>query len=63
MRRHWENWRLFILEKKRFWSDLATFQYLRGVYKKAKEGLLTRVCSDETWGNGIKLKNSRLDLN
>lgn len=39
-----------------------TFQNLRGVYKKAEEGLLTRVCSDKTRDNGIKLKKSRLKL-
>ncbi|XP_014164611.1 sorting nexin-24 [Geospiza fortis] len=38
------------------------FQYLRGVYKKDEEGLLTRVCSDKTRDNGIKLKKSRFKL-
>jgi len=40
----------------------AAFQYLRGAYKKAKEGLLTRACSDETRGNGFKLKEGRCRL-
>ncbi|KAK4819149.1 hypothetical protein QYF61_025940 [Mycteria americana] len=40
---------LFSLEKRRLWGDLiAAFQYLKGVYKKAGEGLFTRTCSDMT---------------
>lgn len=59
MRKGWESRRLFRLEKKQFWSDLlATFQYPRGVYKKEEEGLLIRVCSDKTRGNGIKQKKT-----
>jgi len=51
---------LFSLEKRRLWGDLiAAFQYLKGAYKKAGEGLLTRACSDRTRGNGLKLKKSR----
>ncbi|GAB0204448.1 mitochondrial enolase superfamily member 1 [Grus japonensis] len=40
---------LFILEKRRLWGDLiAAFQYLKGAYKKAREGLLTRACRNRT---------------
>ncbi|KAK4832976.1 hypothetical protein QYF61_026802 [Mycteria americana] len=45
---------LFSLEK--------TFQYLKGAYKKAGEGLFTRACSDRTKGNGFKLKEGRFRL-
>ena len=56
---------LFSLEKRRLQGDLrAAFQYFKGTYKKAGEGLFTRSCSDRTRGNGFKLKESRsrLDL-
>ena len=47
---------LFSLEKRRLRGDLiAAFQYLKGAYKKAGEGLWTR-------GNGFKLKESRFRL-
>jgi len=40
---------LFSLEKRRLQGDLiAAFQYLKGAYKRAEEGLLTRACSDRT---------------
>ena len=41
---------------------LAAFQYLKGAYKKAREGLFTRTCSDRTRGNGFKLKERRFRL-
>jgi len=54
---------LFSLEKRRLWGDLrAVFQYLKGAYKKAGEGLFTRACSERTRDNGFKLKESRFRL-
>jgi len=48
---------VFSLEKRRLWGDLiAAFQYLKGAYKKAGEGLFTSACSDEKRGNDFKLR-------
>jgi len=51
---------LFSLEKRRLQGDpIAAFQYLKGAYKKAGEGLFTRACSHRTRGNAFKLKEGR----
>ncbi|GAB0205566.1 hypothetical protein GRJ2_003022200 [Grus japonensis] len=51
---------LFSLEKRRLWEHLiVAFQYLKGAYRKAGEGLFIRACSDRTRGNGLKLKEGR----
>ena len=54
---------LFSLQKRRLQGDIiAVFQYLKGAYKKAGEGLLTRTCSDRRRWNGCKLKEGRFRL-
>ncbi|PKU37651.1 hypothetical protein llap_12045 [Limosa lapponica baueri] len=51
---------LFSLEKRRLWGDLITaFQYLKGAYKKAGEGLCKKACSNRTRGSGFQLEKSR----
>ena len=53
---------LFTLEKRK---DLfVAFQYLKGAYKQEGEQLLTRVDSDKTRENGLKLRQGtiRLDI-
>ena len=54
---------LFSLEKRSLWEDLiVAFQYLEGVYRKAREGHFARACSDRTRGNDFKLKEGRFRL-
>jgi len=52
---------LFSLEKRRLQGDLIA-AFPEGAYKKAGEGLFTRVCSNRTRGDGFKLKDGRFRL-
>ncbi|KAJ7424291.1 hypothetical protein WISP_29486 [Willisornis vidua] len=50
---------LFSLEKRRLQEELiVAFQYLKGAYRKDRERLFTKTCSDKTGGNNFKLKES-----
>jgi len=54
---------LFSLEKRRLRGDLiAAFQYLKGAYKKAGEGLLAKAGRDRTKSNGFKMQEGRFRL-
>jgi len=55
--------RLFSLQKRRVQGGLiVAFQYLKEPYKKDRERLFARVCSDRTRGNGFKVKKGRFRL-
>ena len=41
--------------------ELGLFQYLKGAYRKAGEGLYIRTCSNRRRGNGFKPKGTYLD--
>ena len=50
-------------EKRRLREDLLTaFQYLKGAYRKAGEGHITRACSDRTSSKVFKLKEVSFGL-
>jgi len=54
---------LFSLEHRRLQGDLiATFQYLKGIYRKDGENIFIRVCCNSTRSNGFKLKEGRFRL-
>ncbi|KFV95979.1 hypothetical protein N327_12984, partial [Fulmarus glacialis] len=51
------------LKNRRLQGDLiAAFQYLEGAYRKDREGLFIRECSDRMRGNDFKLKEGRFRL-
>ena len=53
----------FSLQRRTLRGDLTVaFQYLRGEYKQKGEWLFTRVDSDRTRGNGLKLRGRRFRL-
>jgi len=54
---------LFNLKKGRLRGDLtAAFWYLKGAYRKDREGYFTRACSNRTRRNGFKMKEGRYGL-
>ena len=46
-------------EEKAAWRPCSSLPVPEGAYKKAGEGLFTRVCCDRTRLNGLKLKDSK----
>jgi len=54
---------LFSLEKRRLWGDLiATFQYLKGAYKKDGKNIFNRACCNRSGSNGFELRAGRYRL-
>ncbi|KFQ74129.1 hypothetical protein N337_08614, partial [Phoenicopterus ruber ruber] len=54
---------LFSLEKRRLQGDvIAAFQYFKGAYKKDRDKIFRRACSNKKRGNGFKLKEERFRL-
>ena len=54
---------LFRVDKRRPQGNMiVAFQYLKGAYRKAGEGLFIRVFNDRTRGNGFKLEQGRFRL-
>jgi len=54
---------LFSLQKRRLWRNLiATFQYLKGAYRKDEDNVFSKACSDSTRSNGFKLRKGRCRL-
>ena len=54
---------LFSLEKRRLRGDLrASFQYLKGSYRKEGDRLFSRVSCERIRGNSFKFKEGRFRL-
>ena len=53
---------LFSLKKRLHGDLIAAFQYLKGAYRDAGEGLFIRDCSGRKRGDGFKLKGGKFRL-